>query len=280
LIIGKVSSVILLIASEVDVASMNIAHQLIAKYDFEKTSEYFSGNPIYSKKLEDDEIGKLIFIKEELVYTQFLIFPFAPRLLIYLSRHSSKSGISTLSVHTPGNLGEANQGGLPKRVSISPASAMKDALKMMKKTQEELGLSYEVSYECTHHGPSLDMPTMFIELGSSPVQWRDSVAASAAAKGAMAAATCKKINSAALGIGGPHYNKKFTELALNTEIAFGHIIPKYAVSKIDLGLLQQCVDKTVEQVRKIMLDWKGIVSSDKKTLLHLLCKIGLEIEKI
>ncbi|MEM2914223.1 MAG: D-aminoacyl-tRNA deacylase [Candidatus Bathyarchaeia archaeon] len=271
---------ILFIASEVDVASMNIAHQLITNNDFEKTSEYFDGNPIYSKKLEDGEIGKLIFIKEEPVNTQFLVLPFTSRLLIYLSRHSSKSGTSTLSVHTPGNIGEASLGGLARKVSISPASAMKEALNMMKKTQEESGLDYEVSYECTHHGPSLNIPTMFIELGSSPMQWQDSAAASAVAEGAMAAATCKKTYFTVLGIGGPHYNKKFTEVALNTEKAFGHIIPKYAISKMGLGMLRQCIDRTVEDVKEIILDWKGIVGSDKKALLHLLDKIDLEAKKI
>ncbi len=39
--------------------------------------------------------------------------------------------------------------------------------------------------KCTHHGPSLDVPTMFVELGSSETQWRDSKAAQAVAHSAM-----------------------------------------------------------------------------------------------
>ncbi len=48
-------------------------------------------------------------------------------------------------------------------------------------------LDYEVSYECTHHGPSLNVPAMFVELGSSEKQWNDSRAAEAVAHAAMEA---------------------------------------------------------------------------------------------
>ena len=150
----------------------------------------------------------------------------------------------------------------------------------MKKAQEEMDLKYEVSYECTHHGPSLDLPVMFAELGSSPLQWRDSEAADAVARGALAAASTRRIYPTVLGIGGPHYNMKFTRKALETEVAFGHIIPKYAIGALDGEMLRQCVERTVEPVQKAILDWKGIRGSEKKSLLEDLRKIGLEYEKI
>jgi D-aminoacyl-tRNA deacylase len=271
---------ILLVASKMDMAGVNIASQLLANHDFQETSERFSGNPVYSKKLETEEITKLVFVEQEPVSTQSLVFPSPLRLLIFLSRHSSKSGTPTLSVHTPGNLGEATLGGLARTVSVSPASAMKEALKTMKKAQEEMNLDYEVSYECTHHGPSLDVPTMFVELGSSPKQWKDSEAAEAVAGGALAAASNEKPYAAVLGIGGPHYNMKFTKRALSTETAFGHIIPKYAVGELDVEILRQCVVKTVEPIRRAALDWKGIKGADKKRLLNLLIDIGIETDKI
>jgi len=230
--------------------------------------------------MPNGETSELIFINLEPVDTQNFPFPKSSRLLIFLSRHKSESGRPTLSVHAPGNLGEASLGGLPKKVSVSPASAMKEALIAMKKAQEEMSLEYEVSYECTHHGPSLDFPTMFVELGSSPSQWRDPDAAEAVARGALAAASMEKTYPTFLGIGGPHYNARFTRKALTSEIAFGHIIPKYAVGKLDDGMLRQCVERTVEPVRKAILDWKGIRGADKKDLLEILHRVNLEFEKI
>jgi D-aminoacyl-tRNA deacylase len=271
---------ILIIASETDQAAMNIANQLLTNHFFDETPERFHGNPVYSKILKNGEVAKLTFIEGDSVNAQSLTFPADLRLLIFISRHSSKSGNPTLSIHTPGNLGEATLGGLPRRVSISPASAMKESLNAMKKAQEEMGLNYEVSYECTHHGPSLDIPTMFVELGSSPSQWKDPQAAEAVARGALAAASSEKSHPSVLGIGGPHYNKKFTNMALRTETAFGHIIPKYAIRNVDVDILRQCIVKTVEPIKKVILDWKGIRGSDKKSLLRSLSEIGLEVEKI
>jgi D-tyrosyl-tRNA(Tyr) deacylase len=73
-----------------------------------------------------------VTINRESVNAQFIIEIFAPRLLIFISRHSSQSGIPTLSVHTLGNLTEETEkGGFSKQVSISQASVMKEALKEM-----------------------------------------------------------------------------------------------------------------------------------------------------
>jgi D-aminoacyl-tRNA deacylase len=170
-----------------------------------------------------------------------------------------------LSVHTPGNLGKAELGGLPRSLSISPATAMKECLKTMSQLKDEMHLSYEVSYECTHHGPSLDVPTMFAELGSSTKQWGDKKAAEVVALATMeTVSNFGKIEArAALGIGGPHYNMKFTKMALESDVAFGHIIPKYAISYIDSEVVMQCVKKTLEKVEFAVLDWKGIKGEHK-----------------
>jgi len=270
---------ILIVASTEDTAGMNIAQKIIDHYNFEKLSEAFHKNPVYSKTVQNQEV-KLLFVNEEIINTQFITDFFTPQLLIFVSRHSSVSGIPTLSVHTPGNLAEAEFGGLPRKVSISPASAMKDALLEMSKLKEEMELDYEVSYECTHHGPSLDVPTMFAELGSSPKQWKDVKAAEAVAHSVMATVSKRSSYPTALGIGGPHYNAKFTRIALNTETAFGHIIPKYAIPRVDTEIIEQCVERTMETVESVILDWKGIRGADKGRLISALDKIGVPIEKV
>ena len=222
-------------------------------------------------------------MNEESVYAQNLPDFFANlELVVFISRHSSVSGTPTLSVHTPGNLGEAELGGLSRRVSVSPANAMRDTLKAMMQLKEEMQLSYEVSYECTHHGPSLNVPTMFAELGSSLKQWNDMKAAEAVARAAMEAISNFGESKAAavVGIGGLHYNAKFTRVALESEMAFGHMIPKYALSYIDVEILKQCVKKTLEKVDYAVLDWKGIKGEHKSKLVEMLKETGLPIQKI
>ena len=270
---------ILFIASTQDTAGMNIAKQLIDNYDFEKLSETFHKNPIHSKTLHNKQT-KLLFVNTEIVDTQFLGDLFTPELMVFLSRHSSAKGIPTLSVHTPGNLSEAKFGGKPRKVSISPACAMKNALLKMVKLTDEQGLNYEVSYECTHHGPSLDMPSMFVELGSSPKQWKDIKAAKVVADAAVAAVSDCSSCSVALGIGGPHYNKKFTKLALNNQWAFGHMIPKYALGEVDVELIRQCIERTLEPVDSVVLDWKGIKGEHKPKIVTALDALGVSSEKV
>ncbi|NWF87275.1 hypothetical protein HXY32_05650 [Candidatus Bathyarchaeota archaeon] len=273
---------ILLVASNKDVASHNIAKQILSHYQFEKQQETFQENPIYEAAL-DDKITKLVTLKDESVHAQTIADSFTNlELIIFISRHSSISGTPTLSVHTPGNLDEAKLGGLPRTVSISPANAMRDALKAMIRLKSKMQLNYEVSYECTHHGPSLNVPTMFAELGSSPKQWNDLKAAEVVAHAAIE--TILKLGKSqaktVLGIGGPHYNEKFTRLALKNETAFGHIIPKYAIPHVDLEILRQCIKKTLEKVESIVLDWKGIKGEDKPKLVEMLTETNLPVQKI
>ena len=258
---------------------MNIATSLIDHYSLEKTSETFHNNPIYTKKLHNKQT-KLLFVNTGIVDTQFLDSLFNPSMFVFLSRHSSAKAIPTLSVHTPGNLAEAKFGGNPRTVSVSPALAMKNALQTMAKLTDERGLDYEVSYECTHHGPSLDAPAMFVELGSSPEQWKDMKAAEVVAHSAVAAVSDCSGCSVALGIGGPHYNKKFTKLALTTEAAFGHMIPKYALTDVDAEILEQCFERTLETVDSVVLDWKGIKGEHKPKIVAALEKLGVPSEKV
>jgi D-aminoacyl-tRNA deacylase len=273
---------ILLVASSKDTASLNIKKQILNHYPFRQTAETFQQNPVYAAEV-NGKCVKLVTLSQESVHAQNLPedFPDA-ELIVFISRHSSQSGKPTLSVHTPGNFGNAELGGLPRCVSVCPAVAMQTALKALLHQKEQLNLDYDVSYECTHHGPSLDMPTMFVELGSCEIQWNDLLAAQAVAHAAMEAISkfSKPVNSAVLGIGGTHYNQKFTRMALADETVFGHMIPKYAVNLVDAEMLSQCVKKTLERVSLAVLDWKGIKSEDKPALLQALEAVGLPFKKV
>jgi D-aminoacyl-tRNA deacylase len=272
---------ILIVASNKDVASLNIQKQILTHYDFTETTRRFQANPTYEATIDDKNV-EFVTLNEESVRAQSLPDAFTRlELIIFVSRHRSVSGTPTLSVHTPGNLAEAELGGIPRKVSVSPANPMRETLMTMMKLEEEMQLDYEVSYECTHHGPSLDVPTMFAELGSSPKQWSDMKAAEAVAHATME--TVQRFGQrsvkAVVGIGGPHYSSRFTRMALEKELAFGHMIPKYAVSKVDSNILRQCVERTMEKVETVVLDWKGIRGEDKPSLVKVLNEAAIPFVK-
>jgi D-aminoacyl-tRNA deacylase len=273
---------ILLVASSKDIAGVNIVKQVLGSFTFTRTGQMHQENPVYHAELDGKQVH-LVTLKKETVNAQTLPedFPNA-ELIVFLSRHRSESGKPTLSVHTPGNFADAELGGLPRTLSVAPAAAMRDALKTMAQLKTELKLAYEVSYECTHHGPSLNVPTMFVELGSTPQQWQDERAAKVVAEAAIQAVVKfdKTDRNAAIGIGGTHYNARFTQLALDGKALFGHMIAKYALPNFDAEILRQCLERTFETVDHAILDWKGIKGDDKPKILDALADVDLPFEKI
>ncbi len=271
---------ILIVSSSQDPASLTIRRRLLADYNFELTQEKFDKNPVYLQKIKGN-LTKLVTIDREAISYQAITAHFEPQAIIYISRHSSKSGTPTLSVHTPGNLGDAQKGGLAGKVSIASASRMKVALLELVRHRDALKIDYQVSYECTHHGPSLDVPAMFVELGSSPKQWGDEKAAEAVAHATMAAASAQlESSTVALGIGGPHYSAKFTAMALEGDSSFGHMIPKYAIPHVDSAMIGQCIERTLEKVQAVFLDWKGIRGADRSGLMKTVGAVDTEVVKV
>jgi len=266
-------------SSTADKASRNIAKMVIDLYDFKQTDEVFSDHHVLSSKIDNKEV-KLVTFDGSIVQDHKISDLYNVELLIFISRHSSKSGIPTLTVHTPGNLGDAKLGGKLRTVSIAPANAMRNALIEMECQKRRLKLDeFSVLYESTHHGPSLDVPTMFIEVGSSVKQWNNLVAAEAVAHSAISAIRGLSNCEGVIGIGGPHYNEKFTRMSLKQKVAFGHIIPKYAIPYIDECIITQCVKRTVEEVSRAIFDWKGISSSHRRRIADICQQNGIEVIK-
>ena len=114
---------ILIVASNKDTASLNIKQQILHHYPFKETSETFQQNPVYTTDLNGKNIT-LATLNQESVTAQNLpeSFPYA-QIIVFISRHSSASGKPTLSVHTPGNFGEAGLGGLPRVISVVPCNS-------------------------------------------------------------------------------------------------------------------------------------------------------------
>jgi D-aminoacyl-tRNA deacylase len=273
---------ILIVHSTKDLAGVNIAKSIHQQIRFKETGKIYQEAPVYQTEISGKQVTH-VTLKEEAVNAQNLPENFPnSQLIVFISRHSSQSGKPTLSVHTPGNFADAGLGGLQRQVSVAPANAMQTALNALSRLKTERNLSYEASYECTHHGPSLKVPTMFVELGSSEKQWQDTAAAEVVGQAAVEAIAefGNSGDSAVLGIGGTHYNQKFTQMALEGKAAFGHMIPKYALSNIDAEILQQCIERTQEKVESAILDWKGIKSEDKPKLMAALQQTGLATRKV
>jgi D-aminoacyl-tRNA deacylase len=236
----------LVLASAEDPAAKNIVMQMLKGYDFKKspslTNAYVYGNVT------------LMVIAGEV--TQITELPIDAEEVIVASRHASESGIPTLTVHVPGEVEKM------KLAEASP-STVKTALRTLVEMRDKFGLAYDVSLEATHHGPTrIDVPVTFVEIGSSSEQWHDKKAGGAVAQAIMAAATLPMKCRHAVGLGGPHYAPRHTNVALCTDIGVGHILPKYV--NIDETLIERAIVRTRGDVELLALDWKGMSSEQRQ----------------
>ncbi len=187
---------------------------------------------------------------EETIYFDWLDKSPDPEadLVIVLSKHSAVSGKPSLTTHHTGNPTSDNSyGGDPFRLSISAPPLSKALLKTYMENADQLGLldKYEVTLEATHHGPTNNKkPLVFIEIGSTIENWKDEKA-----REAMALTVLNVLENGfdinckiAAGFGETHYPKKFTQLHLESEYCFGHIIPKYA---FNIGVSEETIVQAV-----------------------------------
>ncbi|MBR9679619.1 MAG: D-tyrosyl-tRNA(Tyr) deacylase [Candidatus Altiarchaeota archaeon] len=200
-------------------------------------------------------------------------------LILVASSHKSVSERPSLTAHSPGNWGTADFGGNDKTLSISPALYVSEAIRKFSKIQTSQSLSYEVSLEVTHHGPSFELPIVFIEVGSTEKQWKDQRALKAAADTIVHLLDTELVGESLIGVGGPHYAPKFTKQVL-AGMHYGHLCPDYRIGSFDQAMLEQAIDRTVPRPEKLAIEWKGLKSQDRQKVLKLAELVGIEVIKI
>ncbi|GAI66230.1 unnamed protein product, partial [marine sediment metagenome] len=129
-----------------------------------------------------------------------------------------------------------------------------------------LGDRYKVTLECTHHGPLINKPCIFIEIGSTQTEWEDRRAGFILAK--TISETMREFkentyNEIAIGIGGPHYCPNFNKIQLSSNVAVSHVIPQYAFPLTE-EMIKEAIDKTEEEVDFAVIDWKGMGQADQR----------------
>ncbi len=210
----------------------------------------------------------IIDLKKETIYSDNLEkHPWIKNIdfIVFASKHASKDKKPALSLHAPGNWRGADFGGKEGKIAPTSAFVLKYLFQQLNKNHEKSELKdYEVTLEVTHHGPSINKPCCFIELGSSEQQWDNKEAAKVIAKTIIDLQNYKKTTYIpAIGIGGPHYCPNFNKIQLNSEYAISHIIPQYALP-LTRTMLQEAEEKTSEHIKTILVDWKGCGKSEER----------------
>lgn len=247
----------LIIASKKDKAGMNIINHL----------SQFRENPVLSSWGNKPNFDVYI-VEEEMIYTENLDLKKIDQydFVVFASKHQSEKKEKSLSVHAPGNFRTADFGGQAEKVCPSSALFNKFMFTKLEENASSASLDYNITMECTHHGPLISKPCVFIEIGSTETEWIDRRAGFIIAKTIKETIEEFKENEyreIAVGIGGPHYCPGFNKLQLKSNVAFSHIIPSY-VMPIKEEFILETIKKTLEQVDFVVLDWKGLGRSEQR----------------
>jgi D-aminoacyl-tRNA deacylase len=267
-------SSILIVSSNRDPASSNIAQALITKNGFKQES----GQEIetYSK-----DNMRLVVLEKLGIFVEPDDIPPNVSGAIFVSKHVSSSGRAALTVHATGNLTkEAKFGGNPEEVSHVDPSMIRRALQALKAGTLRAGVQIDVTMEATHHGPTnLSMPVCFVEIGSGEKEWADPVLGEIAANGVISA--IEKIGETyptAVGFGGTHYSAKHTHICMEGDYAIGHLVSSHS---FDGGVSERVIgdtfSKTTGPCNTAIVDWKGLHSDDRRKLIASLEAAGRDI---
>ncbi|MCJ7698263.1 MAG: D-aminoacyl-tRNA deacylase [Thermoplasmata archaeon] len=263
---------VLIISSTEDPASTNIKNSLLEQTTWEEHGTFYN-TPVFRHASMNNLVIVTIpdkKIRHENIDTEvFEQLHIEPKIAIFLSRHRSKMGEPTLTVHPIGNFGDAKFGGKPKTLIPAAPRMMTHLLRLIKKNLQPTDLKYQVCYEVTHHGPLLKIPTLFAEVGSTEIQWQQKEPASIIASSLLELFAKYHYEEefpndipVLLGIGGGHYAPRFTEVAVTKNIAFGHMIPTYQIEggNIDDEILEKTIQAT-PNIKGIYLHKKELKKS-------------------
>jgi len=247
---------VLIISSTIDPASANIKKSLLEQSIWDESGT-FNGNAVYYHSIMKDVM--IVTISDSKILHENLdkevkdALGTEPEQAIFISRHTSKTGKPTLTVHPIGNYGKAEFGGKSKILTNTSPHLMTHLLRLLKKNAKQAKLYHKVCFEATHHGPYLDIPTLFIEVGSNEEEWKKQEPAAVVAKSVLELLDSYHYEEdfsdemvVLLGVGGGHYAPRFTDVALEKKAAFGHMIPMYQIDagNIDDEMFEQALQKT------------------------------------
>ncbi|MGP8320776.1 MAG: D-aminoacyl-tRNA deacylase [Methanosarcinaceae archaeon] len=267
---------ITIICSIPDQASQNIKNHLLSMWEWTQVKYTFDGCPdvwpVYEfENFRIVEIDKY-HIYQDGIDEKLINCGLPTKVIIFASKHKSNDGRKLLTAHFTGNVKYAEFGGRPQEFAKAAPYTLRSLLKtmhMLAKTTD-----YTVSMESTHHGPThLNIPSVYVEIGSDETQWNDPV------PGEIIASAIMSLDQGevpvAMGFGGGHYAPRQSKLLFETNITFGHNFPSYQLQHIDKELTKQAFENSGADF--VYFDRKSMPARERDRIGRIVEKLGYEV---
>jgi len=227
----------LLVATRTDPASLNIASQLLGKHKWKclesKRNECMSivsasGNKVFlwlvNEPLLQLNNPNMLFLADLTCADETKEVQYCVNEVVFLSRHVASSGTLSLTVHPigiPWLLDNTLSGGIPGKCSPPNRRISSIFRSILHETKfRSFENKFQVTLEATHHGPYVDLPACFVEIGSSENEWSDTDAGNILADCLAEELELEKqresletdTNIVVISIGGGHYVPKINDL--------------------------------------------------------------------
>lgn len=279
---------LLIISSTEDPASTNIKKGLLKLSNWDELDTFYD-NVVYQHSEKKDII--IITINDSMIRHENLDtevkqkLGLKPRQAIFISRHRSKTGEPTLTTHPIGNYGKAEFGGKINTLPESSPKMMTQLIRIIKRNAKQEKLYHKVCLEVTHHGPYIEIPTLFVEVGSSEEEWKKQKPADTIAESILELVQTYQYEEdlprdipVLLGIGGGHYAPRFTDIIFEKKAAFGHMIPTYQIEagNIDEEMLEKALNKTPD-LKGVYIHRKSIKKSKATEFRNIFEKKGIPV---
>lgn len=299
--------VTLLLASKEDTASMNIYSEVLELNGWGETKQYSHGK-VTTNSISDIElllIDQLHIWADGIDLKHQEITSSDVDEVLVLSRHVSSSETPAITLHAIGIPGgtphgmKAESGGINGKVP-PPSTKFAELFRTMKRiaSAKKLDEKYDLTLETTHHGPLLESPALYLEIGSTEDQWADKEAARVWAE---TISLCLGIEGGGckwegrgevmIGFGGGHYAPRHKAVISESDVWLGHVLASYSLNfertaeGSDSGVWQHSVKSAVDSTRIAFpggnvfahLDRKSFKSWQRRALTKLLSELGVPV---
>ncbi|MDC0212566.1 D-aminoacyl-tRNA deacylase [Euryarchaeota archaeon] len=281
----------LILSSTLDEASMNLARALSESSDWQNTEDFAHGRvrrhakmPVTILEIDElhihaDNIDRIHMDETGSMIDEVLV----------LSRHVSSTNTPAITLHAIGLPGESPPGekGVSGGVNgyvVPPSPRFASLYRKMLEVARKNGLEedFDLTMETTHHGPKLDTPTLYIEIGSTKSEWNRKDAALVwssvicevlGLNGGSSQGDWKGSGSVMVGFGGGHYAPRHKSVVELGNFWLGHVLANYSLrfeqpedgSEIPGGNWRESASAAIEATRMAFPGGEIFAHLDKKS---------------